>query len=120
MSSDAVLDIIVVFVVATPEINIVFTAWGLTLASIMLWYATVLARRRQVMVIDHLDLALGAFALMPLSLFRLSIFLINDYTLAVLGSRIGNFWTLAMLTIIVVRHYLILMHWQPDQLQSNG
>ena len=118
MSSDVVITVVVAFIVSTPEINILFTAWGLTLATVMLWYATVLARRRQLMVLDHLDVALGAFALLPLSLFRLSIFLINDYTLGVLGSRIGNFWTLAMLTILVVRHYLIMTHWQPQQ--SNG
>ena len=118
MSSDAVITVVVAFIVSTPEINILFTAWGLTLATVMLWYATVLARRRQLMVLDHLDVALGAFALLPLSLFRLSIFLINDYTLGVLGSRIGNFWTLAMLTILAVRHYLIMTHWQPQQ--SNG
>lgn len=39
MTGDVVINVIVAFIVSTPEINIVFTAWALTLAAVMLWYA---------------------------------------------------------------------------------
>lgn len=105
-------EIVATFIARSPNVNVVIALWSLALASATLIYAVLLRRRNQIVILDYYDLALAAFALLPIALFRLGVLFTNDFTISVLGSRIGNLWTLVMLTLVALRHYLILSNWR--------
>lgn len=112
----SVLNTVVSFFILTSVANVVIVVWALALAILILLHAYGLAKNRKFVVLDHIDLALVAFSLLPVALFRLSILLNDSYTLAVVGSRIGNIWSLVMLSAITWRHYLIVSNgWQTDE-----
>lgn len=107
MMMQVIFQAVVVFI-ALPSVNMLITIWCAAVAAVVLWYAVVIARRKVCVCLDHPDLALVGLGLLPIAFFRLSLYWNSNYTLAVVNSRVSLAWFLLIVSVLIIRHGLIL------------